>query len=108
MRAYRIDILGISEMRWVGQGMAVQEGMTILYSSLEEYHYHSVGLMLDAVAAHALIGWKPVNNHVITARLQVHHMKVTTVQAYVPTEAATEEDTDEFYGQLQHMISSVP
>ena len=49
-----------------------------------------------------------MNNHVITARLQVCHTKVTIVQAYVLTEAATEEDKDEFYGQLQDVISSVP
>ena len=65
--------------------------------------------MLNAVAACALIGWKPMNNCVITARLQAHHTKVTIVQAYAPPiEAATEEDKDEFYGQLQEMIGSVP
>ena len=105
MRAYRIEILGISEMRWAGQGMTVQEGMTILCSGLEDYHCHGVRLMLNAVAAPALIGWKPVNDCFITARLQACHMKVTIVQAYVPTEAATEEDKDEFYCQLQDVIS---
>ena len=91
MRAYRIDVLGISEMRWAGQGKTVQEGMMILYSGLEDYHCHGVRLMLNAVIAHTLIGWKPVNDCVIPARLQVHHMKVTIVQAYTPTE---EEDKD--------------
>ena len=82
--------------------------MTILYSGLEDYHCHGVKLMLNAVAAYALIGWKPMNYRVITARLQVHHMKVIIVQACAPTEAATEKDKDEFYGQLQDMINSVP
>ena len=40
MRGYRIDILGISEMRWAGQGKTVQEGMKILYFSLIDYHCH--------------------------------------------------------------------
>ena len=39
---------------------------------------------------------------------QVYHMKVSIVQAYVATEAATEEDKDEFYSRLQDMINSVP
>ena len=108
MRAYRIDILGISEMRWAGQGKTVQKWMTILYSGLEDNHCHCVRLMLNAVAACVLIGWKPMNSCVITARLQAHHMKVTIVKAYTPTEAATEEDKDDFYGRLQDMISSVP
>ena len=56
-----------------------------------------MGLTLNKEAVQALIGWKPVSEHIITARFQPTHAKTTVIQVYAPTEDAEECDKDAFY-----------
>ena len=108
MKEYKLDVLGLSEMRWTGQGRFTSEDVTILYSGREEHHYQGVGILLNKEASRALIGWKPVNERIITARLRTRHAKVTVVQVYAPTEADTVEVKDKFYEELQDVLNDTP
>ncbi|XP_051914908.1 craniofacial development protein 2-like [Hippocampus zosterae] len=108
MRDYRLDILGVSEMRWTGQGRLMVNGATFLYSGKQDHHSHGVGIILSSSAAKALIGWKPVNERIITARLYTRYAKVTIVQVYAPTEAASADDKNTFYNQLQTVLEEIP
>ena len=47
------------------------------------------------------MGWEPVNERIIRARFYSKFAKTTVIQCYAPTELATEEEKDIFYGQLQ-------
>ena len=76
MRDYRLDILGISECRWTGSGkIKIGDGVEILYSGMPEGgpHVHGVALMLSQNTAKSLLEFKPVNERLITARLQRKH-----------------------------------
>ena len=55
MEAYGLDVLGISEIRWTGQGQTTNNGVTILYSGRENAHTHGVGILLSRKATDALI-----------------------------------------------------
>jgi len=96
MNEYKLDILGFSEVRWTGQGRFTSEQVTILYSEREEHHYQGVGVMLNIEATKALVGWKPVNERIITARLCTKHAKLTIVQVYAPIESASDGEKDLF------------
>ena len=106
--SYKLDILGLSEMRRIGSGREIHQGKTILYSGQKEHHVRGVGIVLNNQAAQALIGWEPVNERIITARLQSRHTKSTIVQVYAPTEEAEQADKDNFYEQLQDTLNRVP
>ena len=108
MKNYKLDVLGVSEMRWIGQGIVRKEDMTILYSGKEEHHSHSVGIIMNKKANKALTGWKPIDHRIITAQFQTQHSKVTIIQAYAPTEVATSEDKDTFYDKLQETYDNIP
>ena len=82
MKNYKLDVLGVSEMRWIGQGIVRKEDMTILYSGKEEHHSHSVGIIMNKKANKALTGWKPIDHRIITAQFQTQHSKVIIIQAY--------------------------
>jgi len=52
--------------------------------------------------------WKQVNGRIITVRLNTWHAKSTIVQMYAPTKGARDKDKDDFYDQLQDVVSAIP
>ena len=93
MRGYQLDILGISEMRWTGSGKIESDGMTVYYSGGTR-HERGVGIILNKPMAGAVMAWEPINDRMITVRLQTRLTKVTLVQVYAPTNAADDEEKD--------------
>ena len=71
-------------------------------------HTHAVGIILSKEAQRALIGWQPVNHHIIIIRFNNRLAKVTIIQAHAPTEASKDEEKDEFYSKLQDVINNTP
>ena len=59
---YKLNVLGISEMRWTESEKMHDNGMTILYSGHNTCTLTELGLILNNNAAKALIGWKPVSD----------------------------------------------
>lgn len=106
--AHNLDILGISEVRWLGSGRITSDGKTVIYSCNDDQHERGVGLVLGKRADDALMGWKPVNDRIITARFRSAHTRTTVVQAYAPTEAATDAEKDAFYDCLQEVFNEIP
>ena len=76
---YNLAILGVTEMRWTGSEEIKKKDKTILYYGPEELHQKRVGIILNEEEEKALIGWKPVNDRIITARFQSRHRKTTVV-----------------------------
>ena len=104
MSRYKLEILGISEARWTGSGkVRLASGATVLFSGPPEDspHEKGVALILSKDAARALMEWEPVSDRIITARLASKCQNTTVIQVYAPTDAAEEEDKEEFYNQLQ-------
>jgi len=59
---------------------------------LNNTHTCRVGLLLNDIAANDwLIGWKLINNKIITAKLLTQHTKVIIIQAYAPTDVLNKE-----------------
>lgn len=53
---YKLDVLGISEMRWTGSNHMVSDGKVVIYTGHEDKHERNVGLILGKRAAAAMIG----------------------------------------------------
>ena len=64
---YKIDILGLIEMRLTGSRRLKDKNMTLLYSGHKQHHVRGVGIMITNTAIKSLIDWNPVNDRVITA-----------------------------------------
>ena len=105
---YKINICGLCEMRWTISDKIKEDGITIIYSGHSNEHILGVGLCLSLPVVKALIGWKPVNEHIITARFQTRHAKVTIIQAHAPTMEIDDKKKDNFYKILQNVKVEVP
>jgi hypothetical protein len=109
MDNYQLDILGVSECRWTGSGkITTATGSTMLYSGHPDSHTHGVALIISKHKANTLLEWEPVSERLIRARFNSKYCKLTIIQCYAPTNEATDEDKDEWYEQLQRLVSKVP
>uniref|UniRef100_A0A7I5E8S3 Reverse transcriptase domain-containing protein n=1 Tax=Haemonchus contortus TaxID=6289 RepID=A0A7I5E8S3_HAECO len=105
---YRLDILGISEVRWLGTGRMTSGNKTVLHSGHENRHERGVGFVLSGRAAKALEGWNPVSDRIISARFVTRHTRITIIQTYAPTEDSNDDTKNDFYELLQDTIDNAP
>ena len=107
MADHGTEVLGISETRWKGMGLAtLQSSVKVVYVGDEEVQQGGVAIMISARAKRALMEWTPISKRIIKARFYSKYKKLTVIQTYAATNDAVDEEKDEFYNQLQDTISS--
>ena len=101
-----VDILGIAEHRWPGQGhFRPSAGGLMVYAGRTRGEQGGVGLYINQKATKSLLGYHPVNDRIISIHLRGKVKDVTVIQTYAPTSNATEEDRELFYSQLQTHVN---
>lgn len=89
MGEYKLDILGLSEVRWPDFGeIQTLNKCTFLYSGQmgeDAEHREGVGLLLNETAKRNLLDWKPISERLMTARFKTRVRNVTVIQGYAPT-----------------------
>jgi hypothetical protein len=107
---YKLDLLGLSETRWNGSGeITTASGELLLYSgrAMGEKHEYVVGLILSKNLKKSLIEWRAVSERILIARLNTRLRKLTVVQCYAPTNEATMEEKEAFYGLLETTLHQI-
>ena len=112
MKRYNISLLGIAEARWTQTGQCrLATGELILYSGHTHDrapHTEGVGFMLSRQAEKALISWEPVSSRLITATFRTKQKRILArfIMCYAPTNEATDEVKDQFYGNLKNVLGN--
>jgi endonuclease/exonuclease/phosphatase family metal-dependent hydrolase len=110
MENYRLDILGLSEVRWDDFGdLTSQAGVTLLYSGRAhgETTHDGVGLLLNKRVRRGLMEWYPISERIIIARFQSKIRNISVVQCYAPTETSEEVVKQEFYVALTDVLTKI-
>ena len=101
MERYRLDLTGISEIRWTGAGrIKMRNGYTMIYAGDESEHQR-VAIMMSQDTQKSLIAWTAVSSRTITARFYSRFKNATVIQVYAPTNESTDDEKDYFYDHLQ-------
>jgi len=99
-----VDICGLSEMRWDGQGhFTTLDGHTIVYSGRLSQGMSGVAVWIHRKLSGALVGYEPISDRVLVVRLKATPRNITLIQVYGPTTAATDEEMGEV---LPRFVSS--
>lgn len=104
MKRTGLEILGISELKWVGRGYFQSDDFMIYYSGHDNMRRNGVAIILRMNIAKSVLGYNPVNDRIISIRIRGRPLNITLIQVYAPTTDAEEEDIEEFYGKLQQVI----
>lgn len=107
MEQYNLNILGLSEVKWNRNWkVSLSNCYTLIYSGREEGNVHreGVALILTKEAKKSIINRNPVSPRNITARYNSRVRKITVIQCYAPTEAASDEDKNSFEDSLSGVL----
>jgi len=103
----RIQLLGISETRWTGKGhFNTSEGHTVYFSGNNKGGQKGVAFIANQHIAKRVLGYNPINDRLISMRLQAKPINITIIQVYAPTTSATDDVIEEFYNQLQDTLDT--
>ena len=95
-----IDILGISELRWMGMGEFNSDDHYIYYSGQESLRRNGVTLIVNIRVLNAVLGCNLRNITMISVYFQGKPSSITVIQVYAPTSNAKETEVDWFYTTL--------
>ena len=92
-----IDILGISEVKWMGKGEFNSDDHFIYYWGKESLRRNGVVLIFNKRVQNATVVCNIENNRMMLVHFQGKPFNITVIQAYAPPSNAEEAEVEWFY-----------
>ena len=102
MARVNINILGISELKWMEMGKFNSDDHYIYYCGQESFR-RNVALILNKSIQNAVLGCNFKNDRMISVHFQGKRFNITVIQVYVPT-TDEEAEAEQFYDDLQDLL----
>ena len=107
MARVNIDILGISELKWIRMGEFNSDDHYIYYCGQESLRRNGVAIMVNKRVRNVVLGCNLKNDR-ISVRFQGKPYNITVIKVYAPTSNAEEAEVEWFYGDLQDFLELTP
>lgn len=109
MKRLKIDVMGISEMRWRGkEGKCCVSEHTVYYTGNKDpQHRNGVEVILSKEAAGAVLRVRYLSDRVLMVKLRDKPFNINIVQVYAPTTGKPDEEIEEFYDLLQKALKYI-
>ena len=104
----KIDLLGISELHWTGNGYFQSKEFIIYYSGHDNTHRNGVAFIASKQMAQAVEGFSTVNDRIMTIRIRAKPINITVVQVYALTTDANEPEIEDFYATIEVTLRTIP
>ena len=107
MKAHKLDVLGVGEVRWTESGKITKQD-TIFYYSGGEKHQNGVGIMLKKKYEGAVNGFWPVSDRVVMIRISGKPFDVVIIQVYAPTSTGhSDQEVEDYYEDIKKAIDQI-
>ena len=104
MERLKLNVMGLCEVRWKGEGDFMSNGVRVIYSGGER-HENGVAVMLDKETATRVVHIDRCSDRMMVVKIQAVPVDMIVVQVYMPTSAHDEEEIDDMYGSIEEVIS---
>ena len=108
MARVNIDILGISELKWMGMDKFNSDDHYIYYCSQESLRRNGVAIIVNKRAWNAVLGCNFKNDRMISVHFQGKPFNITVNQVCAPTTNAKEAEVEWLYEDLQDLLELTP
>jgi hypothetical protein len=105
----KVDICGLSEVKWGGHGVSfIEQGHVLVHSGSLGGRTHGVGFCLSPVPQDAMVQHKCVSDRIVYAVFRVQpNIHFVVLQVYAPHSGRPAEESDTFYAQLNDVIAGL-
>jgi len=104
MARVKVDILGISKLRWTGMGEFNSDDHYIYYYGQESLRRNGVAIIVNKKVQNAVLGCNLKNDRMISVCFQGKRFNITVIQVYALTNNAEETEVEQFYEDLQDLL----
>ena len=80
-----INILGISELKWMGMSEFNSDDHYIYYCGQESHRRNGAALIINKRVRNAVLGYNLKNDRMISVCFQGKPFNITVIQVYAPT-----------------------
>ena len=94
MARVKVDIPGISELKWTGMGEFNSNDHYINYCRQESLRRNGVAIMVNRRVQNAVLGCNLKNDRMISICFQGKPFSITVIQVYAPTSKAEEAEAE--------------
>ena len=101
MARVNVNILEISELKWMRMGEFNSDVHYIFYCGQESLRRNGVAIMVNKRVQNAVLGCILKNDRMISVHFQGKPFNITVIQAYAPTSNAEEAEVERFYEDLK-------
>ena len=101
----KLDLLGISECKWIDNGTLEKDDHIMIYSGGKE-HKNGVGIIMRKEIARSLIGYWAISERVIMIKLQGKPFDISSIQIMLQ-QKIMKTKTELFYDEIQTAIKNV-
>ena len=91
------DVLGISELKWMGTGEFNSDDHYIYYCRQESLRRNGVAIMVNKRVRNAVLGCNLKNDRMISVCFQGKPFNITVIQVYIPTSNTEEAEAEQFF-----------
>ena len=90
------DILGVSELKWMGAGKFNSDDHYIYYCGQESLRKNGVALIVNKTVKKAVLECSLKNDRMISGDFQGKPFNITVIQVYAPTTKVNEAEVQQF------------
>ena len=91
-----VDILGISELRWIGMGEFSSDDHYIYYYGQESLRRNGVAIIVNKRVQNAVLGCSLKNDRMISVCFQGKPLNITVIQVYATISNIEEAEIEQF------------
>ena len=106
MKRGKINILGLSEVRWKENGDFTCERVRIIYAGGSESQ-RGVASLLDEETAKCVTSTEVHEDRIVVLRIQAQPTNIVVIQVYMPTSTHSDEEMDVVYEKLEQISQTV-
>ena len=108
MARLNVDILGISELKWIGMGEFNSDDHYIYYCGQESLRRNGVAIIVNKRVRNAVLGCNLKNNRMIYVHFQGKPFSIRVIQVYAPSSNTVKADVEWLCEDLPDLLELTP